>query len=305
MSPKKLGRGLDTLIQRNESAAPESAPQALRLDPRLISVNRSQPRAAFDDESLAELAASIRRNGILQPLVVRIHESGGYELVAGERRLRAALKLSLSDVPVVVQSVDPENLLEIALVENIQREDLNPIELAQAYQELQEQRGWTQAQLAEHLGKSRSSIANAVRFLELDESIQMGLAAGEITPGHAKVLLSVEDSAERRNLFQRVRKDKLSVRALEAAIAGPEAATEEEHAPTPPARPSGAKRGGSGTSKKGNPPHIEEQEALLARTLGTKVEIREKKGRGKIVIEFYTPEDYERVRRRILVGPQS
>ena len=191
MSPKKLGRGLDSLIQRHQPTATETTPQILRLDPKLISVNRSQPRSTFVDSALDELASSIRRNGILQPLVVRIHESGGYELVAGERRLRASLKINLTDVPVVVQSVDPDNLLEMALVENIQREDLNAIDLAKAFKELQQQHGWTQVQLAEHLGKSRPAIANTLRYLDLEEAIQDGLAAGEITPGHAKVLLSV------------------------------------------------------------------------------------------------------------------
>ena len=307
MTPKKLGRGLDALIKRSESAETATSPPPTTeirfIDPKSIAVNRAQPRKEFDETAIDELAQSIKNQGLLQPIVVRPHEAGGLELVSGERRLRASLKLELAEIPVVVQNVDAERLLEIALIENIQREDLNPIELAQAYQQLMEQHSWTQQQLSAQLGKSRSSVANSLRFLELPSSVQSGLSQGQISAGHAKVLLSVTEEADRIRLYQETVNESLSVRALEDRIRPPAPPIAEEspaaESPPPPAS-TGSREGSSRSVEK--PPYLTEQEDLLSKLLGTKVQLNENRGKGKIIVEFYSPKDYERLRALFLKG---
>lgn len=329
---KKLGRGLDTLIPRavptpipveslppasddSTDSTPEAAAAAATdgatsenvqgniawIDPKNIHANRDQPRERFDDEAIEELAHSIRENGILQPLVVREGSNGGYELIAGERRLRASQRLELSQVPAIVKLATDDQLLELALIENIQRENLNPIETAKAYAGLREQHGWTQEQLADRLGKKRPSVANCLRLLELPAQVQKSIELGMLSAGHAKVLLTL-DPADQVSMHERVVNEGLSVRALEAALREPaedelETAASDTSAEPTTARDSAA----SGNSAlKVKPPHVAEQEELLSRALGTKVEIREGRGRGRIVIDYYSTDDYERLRKRMM-----
>lgn len=272
-----------------------SKSQILQLDPAKIRVNRDQPRTRFDEEAIDELAQSIRSNGILQPLVVCPTETG-YELIAGERRLRAARRLELAVVPAIIREATPPELLELALIENIQREDLNPVELALAYEALRDQHGWTQNQLADHVGKKRSTIANVLRFLELPDPIQRALAEGRISQGHAKVLLSAEGEEERLELFAAVVANGLSVRALEDFLTGTPEPTAALERTTPPTKAA------PGPIPKA--PHVVEQEDILSTTLGTKVEIREGNGRGRILIDFYSPDDFERLKRRLVAGTE-
>jgi ParB family chromosome partitioning protein len=214
-----------------------------------------------------------------------------YQLVVGERRLRASQELGLAQIPAIVSSVGDDRLLELALVENVQREDLNPIELAQAYRQLMDVKRWTQEVLAETLGLSRPGVSNTLRLLELPEDMQSALIRGHINMGHAKVLLSVANPKDQRVLFERIAEEKLSVRDLEEAkeLVPPEGDGKDEHA-RPTRKPKADDR----------PPHVASMEERLAERLGTKVRIKERKGRGRIVIDFYDLEDFDRIRALVL-----
>jgi len=247
---------------------------------------------------LRELSASIKNEGILQPLVVRPDDAGGYELVAGERRLRASLSLRLETVPVIVQSIDPERLLRLALIENIQREDLNPIELALAYRELQKVNEWTQEQVAEKLGKKRSSVANSLRFLDLEPTIRDALAGGRLSAGHAKLLLSLEDGKKRISLFERVVEDGWTVRRLDQEI--------RERRGSPPHRKSSGRASARSGSSKKKDAQLKKLEEELGRALGTKVEIGSRGGeKGRITIDYFSGEDLTRICRQIHSGSSS
>jgi ParB family chromosome partitioning protein len=259
--------------------------EILQLDPRRIAPNPDQPRKRFPASELEMLKASIAREGCLQPLLVR-QDGDSFQLVAGERRLRAAQELELKTVPAVLLPVGEDRLLELALVENVQREDLNPIELAQGYRQLMDVKGWTQENLAEALGVSRSGVSNTLRLLELPEDIQDSIARGQITMGHAKVLLSVSEPREQRLLFERIAEEKLTVRDLE----------EEREAKMPPGGDQSPRRRKKPRDGVTTPPHIQNLEEQFSEALGTRVRIRERRGRGKLVIEFYSAEDFERIR---------
>lgn len=218
-SPKRraLGRGLDALIpapNATEAFDGTTAGGLLRLPIDRIRPNPFQPRQRFDEEELEELAASIRENGLLQPIVVR-NTPDGYELIAGERRFRAAQRAGLQEVPAVVRDVDDREALELALIENLQRTDLNPIEEALAYERLRTQFGLTQDEIALRVGKHRSTIANALRLLRLPEDIQHDIAAGRLTPGHARALLAVQSPEEQRRLAREFQQARVSVRDAE------------------------------------------------------------------------------------------
>jgi ParB family chromosome partitioning protein len=292
MSGRKLGRGLDILISKEkEEARPESGPEVLLLDPEGIRANPAQPRKHFSMQDLEEIKASIAREGILQPLLVR-KTADGYQLVAGERRLRAARELGLDKVPAIQLAVGEERLLELALIENLQRADLDPIEVARAYRQLMEVRRWTQEALATALGLSRPSVANAVRLLDLPEDIQGAVARGQITSGHAKLLLAIPDAREQRLLFERIAEEKLSVRDLELAV---EETDEEGSRNGSAAGPRKGKKQGS--EKK---PHVVSLEERFSERLGTKVRIRERNGKGRITIDFFSPDEFERIKDIIL-----
>jgi ParB family chromosome partitioning protein len=283
------------LISRNDG--PRTT-EVLDIDPSKIAVNPNQPRKRFAAEELDSLKTSLAREGFLQPLVVRRNGGDAYQLVAGERRLRAAQELGLEAVPALVLNVGEERLLELALVENVQREDLNPIELANGYRQLMQVKGWTQEALAENLSLSRSSVSNTLRLLELPEDMRASIARGHITMGHAKVLLSVADPKEQRILFERIAEEKLTVRDLEEEREGLPQFKDGSRSP-------GAHKGRQGRSTP-VAPHVASLEEQLSERLGTRVRIRERNGRGKLIIEFYSSDDFERIRKLIGgAGPLS
>lgn len=263
-----LGRGLEALF--NENATDEKGVVALRLTE--IEPNRNQPRTNFDEDALAELAESIEKHGLIQPIVVRPTSSGVYQIVAGERRWRACRMAGLSEVPVVIKELDDQNYYEIALIENLQREDLNAVEEAQGYRTLIDSYGLTQEQVAESVGKSRSAVTNALRLLNLDEAALDALKNGGITAGHARAILAA-DNAELAAAMLRVAKAGASVRELEAMTkAKPKIVKVEK------------------TTAKNN--FYSEVEISLKNELGRKVDIKSKgKGKGTITLEFYSDEE--------------
>lgn len=247
-----------------------------------IDANPWQPREEFEEDELDNLADSIREHGIIQPLVVTAEKNGRYRLIAGERRLRAAKKAGLNKVFVIVRKADEEEQLELALVENIQRKDLNPIEKAKAYRRLMDEFSLTQAEVAEKVGKTRPSVANTLRMLDLPEDIKKAISVGQISEGHARVIAGLP-KAEQHNFFDRVVKGNFSVRDTEEAgrkikhqkIAQTSSASKEENL-------------------------AEHYRGLLESVFGTKVEIANERGQGHIKVEFYSEEELQEVVRKML-----
>ena len=277
MQERKLGKGLDVLFADKKAEANEV--QSIRPD--RIRPNPSQPRKVFAEEAFDDLKRSIAADGILQPILVR-QVPGGYELIAGERRWRAAKELGLEEIPALVRGVEADRSLELALVENIQRADLNPIETALAYRELQDRFGITQEQVAEKVGKNRSTVANAMRLLDLPEEIRDDVSRGTITSGHARAILAVKDPVLQRKIAARVAKRLMSVRETEKLVQRLERRDAEASAGRKPPRID---------------PVVRQWEETLQGRLGTKVRIqaRAKTGKGKILIEFFSPTDFERI----------
>ena len=214
-----LGRGLGALIKDGVTAREAATPAGIQtVAVEKIAAGRLQPRRVFEPEALAELAGSIRKHGVLQPLLVRTAGDDTFELIAGERRLRAAGQAGLHEVPVIVMAAADDNALEVALVENLQREDLNAVEEAEGYQLLADRFSMTQEQIAECVGKARASVANALRLLALPDDVKEMISAGDLSAGHAKLLAGLEIQAEQRLLARRCVKDGLSVRNLESLI---------------------------------------------------------------------------------------
>lgn len=242
-----------------------------------------QPRKDFSQESLQELADSIREQGIVQPLIVR-RAGDRLELIAGERRWRAAQLAGLSRVPVVVREADDRTVLELALVENLQRENLNPMEEAQGYAQLIEQFQLTQEQAAVKVGKSRALVANALRLLKLSEEVQAYLRHGQLSVGHAKVILGVSNAEDQNYIAQRCLKDGLSVRQVEDYVAHYQGG-DARHAGGPRAKTTPAARDAN----------VESLESRLREKLGTKVTLRYRKGKGSLDIRFFSDEELERV----------
>ena len=220
MSKRRLGKGIDALLQGRDLTQLENLSSIMNVDIDQIKANPDQPRKHFPDESLRELADSIRQKGIIQPILAEEQVDGTYVIIAGERRYRAARIAGLTEVPVISQDFSDDEKLEIALIENIQREDLNPIDEARALQRALEHSGNTQDELAKRLGKSRSAIANTLRLLRLDDSMQQAISDGKLTAGHARALLSVDEPARRAELFDRILADSMSVREAELAARG-------------------------------------------------------------------------------------
>ncbi len=288
MAAKKgLGKGLDSLISnkidkdikkkvesRDDNVSRETLVPLSKVEP-----NRGQPRRNFNKEALEELAASIRLHGIIQPLVVR--ENGDmYEIIAGERRWRAARLAGLKEVPVLVKNYEPQELYEVALIENIQREDLNAIEEAVAYRKLIEEYSLTQEQVAERVAKSRTAVTNAMRLLKLDDRVQQMLIDAEISAGHARALLSIEDHEVQYATAQKATTGKWSVREMEAYV-------KKLLTPVVPTEPK---------SNAAEDAIYAEFEEKLKRTMGTKVTInRKNKDKGKIEIEYYSIDEFERL----------
>jgi ParB family transcriptional regulator, chromosome partitioning protein len=280
-----LGRGLSALIP----GAPDAGEGASLLDVPVnaISPNPKQPRTNFDDETIESLALSIREVGILQPIVVR-KAGGGYELIAGERRLRAARRAGLATVPVVVRDTGDTDTLREALIENIHREDLGPIELAEAFRQLLEELGLKQEDLAERIGVSRSHIANTIRLLQLPMDVQQLLTDGKIQAGHARALLQLGDADMQSSLALRVAAEDLSVRRAE------EIARRYAEGPPPAAVPKDSQKVPDAdlSERDGSLGEIEE---ILSEQLATRVTVKTGRGRGQVVIEFGSADDLERI----------
>jgi len=301
-SPRRLGRGLEALLGRPPSS-PDASPgspdaqQAPRdglsqLHVYEIENNPFQPRRDYDEPAIAELAESLKQHGMIQPLVVRRQE-GRYQLISGERRLRAAILAGWQQVPAQVREADDRQMSEVAIVENLQRKDLNALEKAASFQQYLERYGCTQEELAGRLSIDRSTIANLIRLLELPEAIQQAVRASAISPGHARALLPLGDEREQMALCQRIGAESLSVRAIEELVQ--EMIREADHEPL--AVIGGVKRGKS-------PRHSKEHQSALAQefrtALGTKVELKQKAGgRGQIVIHFGSHEEFERLREHL------
>jgi ParB family transcriptional regulator, chromosome partitioning protein len=286
-----LGRGLSALIP-SEPVNGDGPQVGVREVPiSQIEPNRYQPRDYFDEESLAGLTASIRELGVLQPILVRKIENDRYELVAGERRWRAAKRAGLQHIPVVVRDVTDEISLQHALVENLHRENLNPLEEAAGYQQLIEDFNLTQEEVARRVGKSRSAVTNLLRLFQLPPQVQKLVAESRISAGHAKALLGTPDRAFQEALARRIVTDGLSVRDTEEAVRRRNEQPDEEEAPRP----------APGTGKL-PPPGLLELEELLADRFDTRVKINLGPKRGKMVIEFADLEDLERIYRQIADG---
>ena len=288
MNEKKrgLGRGLNALINtgsdtenNKENTKENHEYKEVFINISLVEPNRDQPRKEFDKESLSELANSIKQYGILQPIIVQ-KNGDMYEIIAGERRWRAAKEAGLTEVPVIVRDYDKQKVMEISIIENIQRENLNPIEEAMAYQSLMEEYGLKHDELAEKVSKNRSTITNSMRLLKLSKNIQQMLIDGRISTGHAKVLLSVEDINEQEKIAQELIDKSLSVRELEKLV--------KKY--TKPRKKKDDK------DDKDYSLFYREYEDRLKDILGTKVQINTKdKNKGRIEIDYYSAAELERI----------
>jgi ParB family chromosome partitioning protein len=266
-----LGRGLEALIPRAEA---EVGVIDLPLD--RIARNPHQPRTRFDEEELAELAASIAEHGVIQPIVVRAATDGGYELIAGERRVRAARQAGLASVPAVIRDSSNEELLELALVENVQRADLNPIEEASAYRELIDRFGLTHGEVAQRVGKSRVAISNALRLLDLATETRTAIISGAISEGHGRALAAISVPELQRAVLQVVLQRHLSVRQTEELVRRRRA-------------------GDTGRARVPLSPDLLDLETQLRGLLATKVGIARSRRGGRLVIEFYSDEELDRI----------
>jgi len=292
-----LGKGLGALIPADATAVVTGdQPRLEELPIGSIVPNPHQPRVHFDEETLAELSASIREIGVLQPVLVRPGKDGVYELIAGERRWRAARRAGLAVIPAIVRTTDELGSVERALIENLHRQDLTPLEEASAYSQLIEDFSLTHEQVAERVGKSRSAVTNTLRLLSLPAAIQHLLADGQLSAGHAKALLGTPDRAFQEQLARRAASEKWSVRMLEDAVrdrgGAAEAANDDQ--PAPSAKPVGDGAGLTGATRL-RPPGLLELEELLADYLSTRVSVSMAAKRGKVVIEFADLEDLERI----------
>ena len=273
MTRQALGKGLSALLKDREAMA-ESELRELDVD--LLEPNPFQPRQIFADSKLEELSQSIRTHGFVQPLIVR-KQGSRYQIVAGERRWRAAQRLGLLRVPALVREVSNEKLLEVSLIENIQRENLNPIEEARAYHRLVHEFGLTQEEVAQRTGKDRSTVANFLRLLKLPNEIQQMLQEDVLSMGHARALLALESHSEQREIAQRAKALGWSVRQLEKTIAASKQTKTKKYAPKP------------------LDPNVRAAIENLEKVLGTRVRIVEHGTRGKIEIEYYSQEDLQRL----------
>lgn len=285
MPKKGLGKGLGSLF--NETDIEEVTSETgkandggiTNIKMSLIEPNKKQPRRHFDEEKIAALSDSIKEHGLIQPIIITPSENGLYKIVAGERRWRAAKKAKLKEIPAVVRSYNEEQVAEIALIENLQRENLNPIEEAIGYNLLMEDFNLTQEHISQRVGKSRSAIANSLRLLSLEESIQKMLIAGTLTSGHARAVLSLESKDLREALAKRIIEDNLNVRQAEALAKQLQKKTPEKKTPV----------------KTAYDIEIENLQNKMSSAMGTKVKITHTPKKGKIEIEYYGNNDLERI----------
>lgn len=274
-----LGKGIASLIPQSELTRSAQTSPYFLCPIEDILPSRDQPRKLFSKQGLEELAASIREKGIIQPLIVRAMEGKKYELIAGERRLRASKMAGLHEVPVVISTAVPGEVFELALIENIQREDLNPIEEALAYKELQDKYHLTQEEISQRVGKDRSSVANYLRLLALPEEIRGDIIEGRLSMGHARALLALENDEERLKFKKRIIQQGLSVREVEQLVKD-------------------LKTGIRVESRSQNiivDPQIKFIEQEMTKILGTRVKIKNKGGKGKVQIDYYSTEDLDRI----------
>ena len=286
MNRKALGKGINALIPDFEMGVPGSTIEGMIQSRELlideISPNRFQPRKYFDDDKLEELVKSISENGILQPVVVQ-KSVNGYELVVGERRWRASKKAGLKKIPAVIREVSDAQALELAIIENIHRQDLNPIEEAEAYARLADNFALTQEMIAKKVGKSRTAVANILRLLKLPRSIKEDMISGKLSMGHARALLGLEETRQAQALCKEIFKEDLTVRQTESRVN-----KLKQPAPTKPASPADKKN-----------IFFKDLEKDLERKLGTKVEISPNKKGGKLVVTYYSDDDLERIQNLI------
>jgi ParB family chromosome partitioning protein len=307
---KGLGRGLDALLGGGDAAeattaphpakakprpvatekpAPVAAPQSepledgsvlVHLDPRDIRPNPKQPRKFFDEDHLQELAESIRRDGLQEPVIVR-ERNGEYELVSGERRVRASVLAEQDTILAICREISDDDLLMLGIIENIQREDLNPIELAEAYQELLDTYGWSHEQLADRVGKKRATVSNVLRLLQLPKDIHEHVISGALSMGHARALLAIDSPNRQSEVCRRAMREGLSVREVEKLAQS---------------KPKSAGKASTGPTGSRKDPHVAQVEDDLRRKLGTKVQVRaDAEYKGKIEIEFYDLDDLDRL----------
>ena len=283
MNRKALGKGIHALIPDFEMGVPESHENGPAKNTELlideISPNRFQPRKYFDDDKLEELVTSIRDNGVLQPIVVQKVEAG-YELVVGERRWRASKKAGLKKIPAVIREVTDAQALELAIIENIHRQDLNPIEEADAYARLADEFALTQEMIAKRVGKSRTAVANTLRLLKLSRNIKEDLISGKISMGHARALLGLDNAGQMEALRKEIFKQDLTVRQIESRVSR--------------LKQSVSKKPVSLVSKKNI--FIKDLEKEFERRLGTKVDIKSAKKGGKLVVTYYSDDDLDRIK---------
>ncbi len=293
MSPRRgLGRGLSSLIPTTPPLeATEDAPTGVHLVPlEDIQPNPSQPRQAFDPEALAELAASIKEHGLIQPIIVARAEPGSpapFVIIAGERRWRASKLAGLKQVPVIIKEATPQAMLELALVENIQRADLNPLEEALAYETLIQEFGLTQGQVAERVGKSRVAVTNTIRLLQLPDAVKQAVLEGQIREGHARALLGLHDQDVMVETMQLIIERGLSVRQTEELV-------RRLNAPAPSTK---------GETEKATTPELKALEDKLRTRLGTKVNLYRSRKGGRIVIHFYSEEELAQLY-ELLIGDE-
>lgn len=289
MASKGLGKGLDSMIppkrtaraQAQDSAANKNANKSGEVILKINDVepNKNQPRRTFNEDSLIELSESIKQHGIVQPLVVA-KQKDYYEIIAGERRWRAAKIAGLKEVPVIIKDYSPQEIMEVALIENIQREDLNPIEEAKAYKNLIDEYNLKQDQVAEKVSKSRTAVTNALRLLKLDDRVQEMLINENISSGHARALLGLDDAEKQYNIATQIFDEKLSVRETEKLV-------KQINRPEQPPKPKKELK---------NDFVYRDIEEKLKEKIGTKVKINRKtEDKGKIEIEYYSPEEFEKI----------
>lgn len=285
LQKKGLGRGLASLIPVRKDVVsdpqPEKAYPTIPID--AIAPNALQPRKFFDEEKIQDLANSIREKGILQPILVT-KRGDKYELISGERRLRAAIVAGFKEIPAIIHDVEPSECLELAIIENIQREDLDPIEEATAYQELIDRFSCTQGQVAEKVGKDRATVANMLRLLKLSTKVREALQSGQITVGHARALLAVPEIEKQIYFIDRIAEEGWSVRELEARVASKRV----------------LRLGRKGRELKALPPKLVHLLDSLRRRMGTQVRIVPQGEKGKIIIEYYSEVDLDRISQTLL-----
>jgi ParB family chromosome partitioning protein len=301
---KALGKGLNALLP-SRGNAPVAAAAAVQLAPisqadgsvfqapiAQVRPNANQPRREFDEQAMLELAQSVERDGIIQPIIVRRIAPGDYQIIAGERRWRAASLAGLTEVPVIVREADDQKVLELAIVENIQREDLNPIELAMAFERMAAELALSHEEIGQKTGKDRATITNSIRLLQLPVQVQEMVSARKLTPGHARALLKLPTAKAQRELAEKCVLEGWSVRQIEELTKPARETTDEIVPPTK-------------VAQKSLDPNVRAAVTELERVLGTRVRLMEKtKGKGKIELEYYSDEDLDRIY-SLIVGATS